>query len=100
LIGSTTETRERRGSRRLLLRVGALALVVGLVAAGVAFLSVAGDCAGPPVDVACRKLTALLSERIGVLAALATAVGLLTMAGIAKLDRERPAYSPRRRQRP
>jgi len=75
-------------------------MVVGLLAAGVAFVSVAGDCAGPPVDVACRRLTALLSERLGAVAAVATAVVLLTMAGIAKLDRERAPLRGRSRREP
>jgi hypothetical protein len=84
----------------LTIRVGLLAVLVGFVAAGAAFLSVAGDCAGPPVDVACRHLTEVLSERLGVLAAVITAVAFLTMAGIAKLDRERGsrlAHGPRQR---
>jgi hypothetical protein len=77
-------------------RVGVLALVVGVLAAGAAFLSSVGDCAGPPVDAACRHLTVLLSERLGVVAAVVTAVFFLTMAGIARLDRERSTLSGRR----
>ena len=85
-------TRAARGDgirHPLWVRVGALAVVVGTVAAAAAFLSSVGDCAGPPVDAACRHLTVVLSERLGVVAAVVTAVAFLTMAGIAKLDRER-----------
>jgi hypothetical protein len=77
--------------------VGALAVVVGMIVAAAALLSVAGDCAGPPVDLVCRHLIRTLSERLGVVAAFVTAVALLTMAGVARLNAD-PSRRARERR--
>jgi len=79
----------------LAIRVGALALVIGLAVFAVAFGSVAGDCAGPPADPVCRRLVTMLAERIGVLAAIVTVVAMLTMAGVAKLNAHPARWSER-----
>jgi len=77
---------ERATRQALVVRVGVLAVVIGLTVFAVALLSVGGDCAGPPADPVCRRLVTTLAERIGMLAAIVTVVAMLTMAGLAKLN--------------
>jgi hypothetical protein len=79
-------TRLRRG---LGFRVTVLAALVGATVGGAALLSAAGDCAGPPADLVCQHLARILSERLGIAAALVTVIVVLTFAGLARLEAER-----------
>jgi hypothetical protein len=77
--------RPRRWTRTLAARVSALAIGVGAAAGGLALAAGAGSCSGDGVvDQVCSRLVWTLSERVGVAAALVTAVVVLTMVGLAR----------------
>jgi hypothetical protein len=66
-----------------------LAVTVGATVAALAALSGEGDCSSRvlagPADSECLSLVRSLSERMGLVAAVATAVIALTMIGLARL---------------
>jgi hypothetical protein len=80
--------RTRLSGRALALRVGLLGLVAGAVGTAAAVSSAWGACEVPssssPGDPVCYALVRTLSERIGILAAIATVIIVLTMVGLAR----------------
>jgi hypothetical protein len=71
------------------IRVVLLAVTVGAIAAGVAAFDGSGACgsavSGGGGDVECYRLVRVLSERLGLLVAAATAVLTLTAMGLNRL---------------
>ncbi len=67
----------------------ALAVAAGAFVAGMALNSTAGDCTAP-VDVVCRQLARTLSERMGIVVGVATAVLVLTFVGLSRLAEHAP----------
>jgi hypothetical protein len=91
--------------RSLALKVTMLSITVGSVVAVASALAGTGMCsgAGPdstppagPVDTVCYQLVRTLSERVGLMAACATAIIVLTMVGLSRLavGPERPLPAP------
>jgi hypothetical protein len=82
----------RRSGRILALWVGLSSVAVGMLAGGVAAAAGSGGCrvgaVEPSVrgDSVCVHLVRTLAERVGVSCAVATAVLLLTMVGLARLS--------------
>jgi hypothetical protein len=83
-------------ARSLAARVGALALTLGALVAGWAAVTGNGSCAAARdliqgnaaflgVDDACYALVRTMSFRVGVAVAVATAIVVLTMVGLARL---------------
>jgi hypothetical protein len=86
--------RPRLSGRALALRVGLLGLVVGAVGTAAAVSSAWGTCdpsGSNPGDPVCYALVRTLSERIGILAAIATVIIVLTMVGLARASAADPA---------
>jgi hypothetical protein len=78
------------GRGRLALWVLTAALTVGLAVSTLAASSGAGDCSPGldqgPGDAVCYALVRTLATRVGVMAAAATAILVLTMVGLARTD--------------
>jgi hypothetical protein len=82
----------------LALRVGLLGLIVGAVGTAAAVSSAWGACDPPDPSVAgdpvCYSLVRTLSERMGVAAAVATVVIVLTMVGLSRFSVDRAEGVP------
>ena len=84
----------------MLVRVTALAVTLGALVASAAAVDGLGTCAhaasvGAPADPVCFQLVRTLAGRVGVATAVATAVVVLTMIGLARTGRALEEARPR-----